>query len=622
MLIEYFNLLRRPSRIISFVSSIILLLIGGFFSKIIGIKALCFMKESVFSIIGPSLFTFFGWILMVFTFNEIALPIKKEERRKFKYIAVMFAIIILMYTIARQVKDSLMWPFAGEIGISISKAIIPVFAYLFSVYYTLTSKKGKVSHLVYIAVIPIMIYFIIFSFGLYDNPYIGDNIDVINIKSKEILKKAIAAKENSLIAGGIEKGSQIFTETINSFIKNPGFIINFKQALTGLWGQWHVVLFYILAEVFANSVLSVGAWQIINSQITGIDDKEKKDRAKRITLSLLLLAQFPTLLAGSYFKSITKIVGGEKYGLILKITTGILILSCIMLFLNNYLFFKSNLSIDKDISAVKKKKRIIDSDSVSAYEKKSHKFFFILIALLTVFYGLTTSALEGFFKSSMKYLSEDLTYVKSIGIHATEITKQVSKTAYSAISGSNLTVQSILSFGFMIFVTPILMNYMSWKSFASITPMSALIGSLLLFGIPLIAFISGGTFFGFEAIHLIPFIGQYVVGIFKTLKYGAADATKNLLVNRLTFHQKNIVAKYDGNLSRIGKSGAAAVMGITALSTGLRYIDKPFVIGLLIFGILFSICWIGAVIYLDKKVEQVVLEGKEQEEEHNKEETK
>lgn len=622
MLREYLNLLRIPSRIISAIFAIIAIVIGSTFEGTCQLVGVSLGKTATIAM--SSILQLVGWILVIFTFNEVVLPIKKEEVKRFIHLSIMFAIIIFMYTSVRQVKDSMLWPLAEEAGIAIAKSFIPIFAYLFSVYYVWMSEKRKVSDLIYIAVIPIMIYFVIFNFFLYGKEsfsIFGKTIpfklsaETIAAKKAFFIETGIQEKAAELIKNGINEGTEAFTTAIEAFKKQPGFIVNSKITLMVLFGDWPITVFYVLAEVFANSVLSVGAWQVINSQLL------TKSESQRTVPALSLIVQIPTFVAGVFFKilnSFFKDSSGAQnsYSPILNATTIVLFILTIGLFINNYLFFKSDVSVDNFISAVKKKKTAINVDdktkSRTWFEAIYENRYYILISGLTVAYGLTTSMLEGFFKSLIKELSKTPEVIKSVlslDNFNGEVTADLSSKAYSAMNGAQITRQSIMSFVFIIFITPMLVKYTSWKTFAEVTPSSALIGSILLFGLPLISAYTGGTFLGFEVIHIMPLVGGYVVGIFKTLKYGGADVTKNLLINKLTFQQKNLVAKYDGNLSRIGKSGASSVMGICALITGLKYTEPAFVKGFFIFGILCSVSWIYAVIYLDKHCDEVVERG-------------
>ena len=298
----------------------------------------------------------------------------------------------------------------------------------------------------------------------------------------------------------------------------------------------------------------------------------------------MVIAQFATMLTSRCSTFLCKnqwINIHYGFGGVLKFISLIMLsLGIICILANNYFFNSLNENEKDGIHAVSKKNKAKCDNLWEIIKSKPH---YILVALLSVYYGICTLWMEQFWKSRARILYPD-------------------KMQYQAFSGNYFLIQSRMSLFMIIFGSNILLNYMPWFVTAAITPLIVYISGFFLFGFDTIK-----TFFSSDVAHtthLIVGIGTILIGLFKTVKYAAFDTTKELyLVSRST-EDRTAIKDLEGSTNRIGKSGTALVMSlIFSLFPGFGYTSPSMSIILWILSFIMATIWIFTVFILNRDLQ-------------------
>jgi ATP/ADP translocase len=607
-----FEELKKPARIAIFLLSIL------FFSfpTILGTMGL-FMSE--WTGLGIEIL---GWICLIYSFKEICWRVKKAEHRFIVPIIIHSALIIFIYTLSRIVKDPMSSTSMGNEVTIILKCTVVIISSTYQYFYNKFSKHMKLSSLVFVAVVPIIAYLSFFCFFLYENPNVTMSI----------------ATQNRLIA-----------------------LYPFLKRLIPIVANWHISLYYIFSETFSVTALQVFMWQVNNSQI-------KKENAKRIIPAIILSMQIPTMLAartGMALSDMAVVSDGVRISAICMMA------ATALLIINNFVAFRVKMNIDgqmetlcEDQQAKSNKKASGAPAGVWNHIRKN--YVFLLVALLTVFYGLSSSWMEQFWKKNLTLYSqytaqETIKKAKNIvnynnakgadeivkflrldkiakitsqvkkfdpfhaithyfGFSATttasqssELLKNLSSRIYQNMFSAYMMRQARYAMVFLIFGTSFLMQYLSWTAFASLTPIFGIIGTLTIIGIPLLSKISFFSpyitrLFGDSKLLFITVakIGSYMVACFKTLKYASFDTSKEQFITRYSQEERNEIKYLEGYFGRFGKSGGSLLMAaIFGINQNVEFTSTPVMV--LLFVLLFFMVmplWLLSVVKIGNVVQQ------------------
>lgn len=290
-----------------------------------------------------------GWLLVVVGFSEYLVPLEKKDYKKFFIFAIQFFAIIFIYTIARQVKDSLIVASFGGEGSTICKILVLFVGLFYPLLYQKMVARYGIRNSAYIAMLPFATYFILHAFVLYNNPYI-----------------------------------------VPAFKTTNRFLL--------LLNHWPDAVYYAMSEMFATIALSIYFWQTANHF-------HNKEECKRIYPVFMIVAQFATLLTSGLSKflctnkAVVKYLNG--YSGILKVIALIITLLVASIIVTNYLFFKNVPCETEEVSTGNNKS---SKPEISLLEVIKQNPKMVLLALLSFYYGVCTLWIEQFWKTKAKQL--------------------------------------------------------------------------------------------------------------------------------------------------------------------------------------------------------------------------
>lgn len=468
-------------------------------------------------------------------------PIHGYELRKFLPMGFMMFFILFNYTILRNSKDALVVSAGGASVIPFLKGYI-VFpaSILFVLIYSKLVDTLKKEHVFYSVVSFFLIFYTLFAAVIYPN--------------KEILHPS-----PEMIAGLKE-----------SFPALVHFISIFET--------WSFSLYYVCAELWGSSIVSLLFWQFAN-EIT------KTSEAKRFYAMFSLIANFSLIFAGGAgksFSNISKSLAGEGQDIwgysINMIVASVVLAGLAIMFL--YHWICKNVLTDPrfyDANQVKKSKKKKAKMSAS----DGFKFLFTnkylgMIALLVLCYGISMNLVELLWKNQLKLAFP----------HPND---------YNNFMG-NLSIGTGIFTIITIILSKGIVEKFGWFLGAVITPVMILVTGCLFFAC---IFFSGlmepvSAMFGMSSLIMGVWIGTIQNILSKGVKYSLFDPTKEMAYIPLDEQSKTKgKAAVDVIGARLGKaSGGYISSGLLIVTAGTVSDIAPY-LSIFIVGV---ICvWIFAV---------------------------
>lgn len=437
----------------------------------------------------------FSWLRKTF------FPIHADEMQKVLPFAIMFCGIIFSYTLARQAKDWLILGVGGSNIIPSAKIFVMIAGVFFGYLHAKITSKNSHFKSFLLSFLPFLIFF-----GLF--PILYKMLHVVHMTPADI--------------------------TLMS-TKMP-YLRHFITIL----GNWVVSLYYIMAEMLGTFMLGATFWQLANFYST-------RDEAKRFYPFYALIAQFGSFLAGSTFKYIGLIVDttSRYYGVLL--ISGFLLVAGGIVIGSAVYFFKVTLKNPKytiDVSHEKKhnKKKPKVGFKESLQNLKNNPTF-ILVCLLTVWYGICATSMETFWKGKVKDLYGN-------------------GGEFMQFMGSYIQSTSIATLIINIFAAP-LVRLLPWLIPAIVTPIVVLFASFFLFGTNISfikVFLQG--LLGLDPLYLCVMIGAGSLIFFKAAKYVLFDPTKEMFIREQEESNAIQIKSLETSVSRLGKGGSAAIQSL------------------------------------------------------------
>lgn len=466
----------------------------------------------------------------------------------------IFFFILFNYTCLRNLKDALVVTNSGAEALSYLKLFcVTPSAILFMLVYTKASDLLKNEHLFYATLSPFLIFFGLFAFVIYPNRTFFH-------PSPETIAAWQAACPT----------------------------LHWPIALVGIWSYG---VFYVLAELWGSTLISLSFWQFANQVC-------KMSEAKRMYAFFGLMAQFSLLFVGVIGKWASDIRNSVAPGEDPWQKTLNYLLSTVVIFgvatMLIYRWIYTHVLTDKrlydkpELPGVKKKKK-------KAGLMESLKTIFTspylgLIAMLVICYGISVNLIEGLWKSQLKV-------------------QYPNENDYNTFMSMNTIYTGIASM-VMLLVGSNVLRVFRWVSAALITPLVFTVGGILFF--TFIVFKDSLTEtlanLGTSPVFMAVILGAVIVVIAKATKYALFDLTKEMayipLDEDMKVKGKAVVDVVGG---RLGKSGGAFIQVVCfSIGTAITGI-KPtyFEIVPYLFGMFIVICvlWILSVKSLGKKVE-------------------
>jgi AAA family ATP:ADP antiporter len=320
------------------------------------------------------------------------------------------------------------------------------------------------------------------------------------------------------------------------------------KGLISMIRYWSFTIFYAMAELWSNIVLSLLCWGFAN-QITRLDEAKRFYGLLGVGINLSGIAAgqlsiFATQLSQTSF---SQMASGDSWGPTLEylitmvVAAGALAL-LLFAYLNRILKSHPELGPYSDSVASKKTKKIKLSMRENFRYLLSSRYMLCLVAIV-VSYNVVINLVEVLWKHEVKELYPN---PLSYNLFMNQVTTWI---------GILATVASLLVSGNSL-------RIYGWTATAMITPAILLITSVGFFGF---FFLKGSpelalAFVGISPLTLVVFFGTLQNCCSRAAKYTVFDATKEMVFIPLSQEEKiKGKAAIDGICNRLGKSGGSVI---------------------------------------------------------------
>ena len=491
--------------------------------------------------------------------RSILWPIHNNELKKFLPMGLMMLCILFIYTLLRDLKDTLMVSHAtggGAETLSFLKLYgVTPSAILFMIIFVKLANILEREKLFYVIVLFFLSFFILFGFVLY--PF-----------------------RDALHMSG---------ETIVSLQES-------WPRLYWVWpvvGNWSFALFYILSELWGSVVLSALFWQFAN-EITKVTE------AKRFYSLFGFIGNFGLLASGTVIITCAKLakLGADQgvadtFGTNLRYQMGAVMFFGALL-VGLYRWMNKNVLTDPNYynpgEGVKKKSK----PKMGLGESAKMIFtspYLMLIAVLVLAYGVSINLIEGVWKGQIKMLYPD-------------------SNDYNALMGRLSLVTGFITIFVMIAGASILRLF-SWRTSALITPVFLFIASCVFFGVIIYENAHGkdAMIMGQSVLYIAVITGLIQNAFTKGVKYSLFDSTMQMAYIPLDQEQKvKGQAAVSVLAGRGGKSGGAFIQStlLVAAGGGASLAGMVNILGSIVFIVV--LMWIFSVINLSTRFEKLTNE--------------
>jgi AAA family ATP:ADP antiporter len=491
--------------------------------------------------------------------RSILWPIHNFELKKFIPMGLMMLCVLFIYTLVRDLKDTLMVSQATGGGAETLGFIklygVTPSAILFMMVFVKLANIFDREKLFYVIVSFFLSFYILFGFVLYPMT------DYLHMS-----QATIASLQESM------------------------------PRLHWVWpviGNWSYALFYILSELWGSVVLSALFWQFAN-EITKVDE------AKRFYSLFGFIGNFGLLASGSVIilcANLAKkgIESGivDVFGQNLRYQMGAVILFGAALLLI-YRWMNKNVLTDPKLYSPgegAKKKSKPNLGLVESLKCILTSKYLLMIAILVLAYGVSINLIECIWKGQIKLLYPD-------------------SNDYNALMGKLSLTTGALTILIMLVGANILQRF-SWKFAASITPVFLLLTSLIFFGVIMYENSMGleANILGCSVLFIAVVVGLIQNAFTKGVKYSLFDSTKQMAYIPLDQELKvKGQAAVEIIAGRGGKSGGAIIQStlLVIAGGGVSLSSMVEILGSIVF--IVTILWILSVFGLSTKFEALKAE--------------
>jgi len=445
-------------------------------------------------------------------FRSLFWPIQRKEIKIFLPLFLIYALICLNYTILRVIKDPIVMtaPGAGAEVLPFLKvgAILPMALLSTYVFSRLVNKYSQ-EKVFYFLMSGFLVFFVLFITVLYP------------------LQDYLHPTEFcDWLEGELPKG---FT----------GFVASIRN--------WTCTLFYVMAELWSTTIMTVLFWGFAN-HITPVGDAKRYYGILGVgaNIATILAGTFPALVS-TYYLDFSFYFGDDMWAQYIANITLVIVasgLACMGIFrwyhkniLTNGLLPNSPHHAESSDSSKKIKMSLKKSFLYLAKSK-----YLISIAVIVLTYNIAMNLLENVWKDQVKSVFDNST---DMAIY------------FGRVTTIGATIATIVGF----FFTSALIRKSGWTFSALVTPAIMLITGGLFFSFALIKDSRLGeisAFYGFSPLSLVVFFGATQQALIRASKYTFFDATKEISYIPLSRECKlKGKAAIDGVGSRLGKSGGS-----------------------------------------------------------------
>ncbi len=485
-------------------------------------------------------------------------PIHNYELKKFLPMGLMMLCILFIYTLVRDLKDTLVVSHAigggaETLGFLKLYCVVPS-AILFMIVFVKLANKLSREKLFYSIVTFFLAFFVSFGFIIFP--------------CREFLHMS--------------------AETISKLQASYPALHWFIPVI----GNWSYSLFYIFAELWGSVVLTALFWQFAN-EITRVSE------AKRFYSLFGFVGNFGLLASGSVIIACSNIAkksansGIDTFGTNLKLQIGsVLFFGTILLVI--YRWMNKNVLTDKryydpgDIAKKKSKPKMGLGESAKMLFTNK---YLLLIAVLVLAYGISINLVEGVFKGQIKLAYPD-------------------SNDYSKLMGKLSFTTGCLTIVVMLFGANIL-RLCSWKTAALITPVFLFCASLVFFGVIIYENNMGlnATIMGTSVVMIAVVTGLIQNAFSKGVKYSLFDSTMQMAYIPLSPEEKvKGQAAVSVLAGRMGKGGGAAIQSTMLMLAGGNTPLYKLVDWLAAIVFFVVLLWIFSVINLSGRFEKLTKE--------------
>ncbi|MEC7838647.1 MAG: Npt1/Npt2 family nucleotide transporter [Chlamydiota bacterium] len=448
----------------------------------------------------------------------IFFPIYGSEIKRFVPMALMMFFILYNYSILRNVKDALVINGRGAEGeiISFIKlwGTMPA-AILFVVLFSKMANIMSRERIFYLCIGFFLAFFGSFAYFIYPN------IDYLHPSAQTV-----------------HRLQEQFP--------------NFKMFIA-MWGNWTYCLFYVLAEMWGSTILSLFFWQLAN-EVT------KSSEAKRFYPLFGVVGNVGLILAGrttKFFSQMTTSLptGTDPWQVSLYYLMGLILVSGVAV-IGFYYYINSVTasaeSAEGDEKKTKKKKPKLGITESFKYIFTSKHL--MAIATMVLAYGITMNFIDVLWKGQVKLMSNG------------------QNNAAAALFGTFSEITGYLSI-ILMFAGGAFLRRFGWLKSACVAPTVLGISSILFFAAVIYGnFIPAGepmlVLFGYPltTVFIAVQIGTWSGAFTKASKYSLFDSTKEMSYIPLDAELRSKgKAAVDVTGGRLGKSGGS--LTIFTLST-------------------------------------------------------
>src|SRR5579871_259155 len=443
-------------------------------------------------------------------------PIFPHEVKRIIPLSVLLFLVCFDYSMLRCMKDTVVVTASSAAVIPFIKVwtLLPM-AVLFTFFYAKISSWFSRQIVFYLIVSAFLAFFLVFAFILYP---ISDTVHLTGLAN--------------FLRGILPPGLS-------------GFIAMIEY--------WSFTLFYIIAELWSNIVLSILTWGFIN-EITSLKE------APRFYTVLSVASNVAAIAAGlcaNVFVSGSLSNNWElsqQYMIVTIVISGVATMIL-------YRYLELGLSKEQEQGANRSSDERIQfslADSLAEIKRSKHLFY---LATIVIAYFFVINTVEVIWKEQLRQLYP-------------------SPTDFNYYMNSLTTWIGIVSTVLGIFVGALINKY-GWTKTALLTPMVMLVTSLFFF--VFVAFqdnlLALTSLVGTTPLVIAVFVGGLQNCLSKGAKYSVFDATKEMAFIPLSKMSKiKGKAIIDGIMSRLGKSGASLALQSTILLFGGLLASTPYVI--------------------------------------------
>jgi AAA family ATP:ADP antiporter len=491
-------------------------------------------------------------------------PLKKSETFAGWVLAIIFTLKIFVYSTTRLVKDNLVVATLGGAVIPFIKMVVSFAAIFFAGLYLFGISHFNRRQLFHITLAFFMIFFAFFGFVLspYKDYFILSDMTVAGyiswlggntgafIKPMAFLKIYICTSLMGLLmsvsklkARNIIKNISIFNilgfaiYSLLYFLSSDTLATKMNLPIQIL-KLWPYSCYYVFSELWGGYALQMLFWNFANHQVT-------PQESANVYPFVILIGQIGQIGAGYLVEYC--VIGTH---LIPVVSVATLAAGLGIAMLHEYLFHHTKRESNDTVVVLKEKPSFTKS-----LKAMSSSPVVLGVAVIILFYGLSCSILETYWKIRLNNLAAAVTSTP-------EAAKQ-----FFSIMQSKMFVAIGYASVISALLSGVITKRIGWTFAALVTPVTLAVGTLLFYGLDIGSSYFNNLFHGGNILYVAMIIGLVILVFLKATKYTLFDNTKEMLLVALHPAIKNQSKVADTVAGRLGKPAAGVIFTVAAIVT-------------------------------------------------------